>query len=64
MQGLALRSQIGSPDLRIDLHWLARQRELLGQDRFHALLIEHLGEDGATTLEQWLEQQPPQPAGG
>jgi tetratricopeptide (TPR) repeat protein len=64
VQSLALRSQIRSPEIHIDLHWLARQREMLGQDRFRTLLIELLGEDGAATVEQWLRQQPQKSAAG
>jgi tetratricopeptide (TPR) repeat protein len=64
LQSLALHRQIGSSEIRVDLHWLARQRELLGQERFHALLIEHLGEEGAATVEQWLQQEPPEPPAG
>ena len=41
LQALALRLQMQSPDARIDLHWLSRQRQTLGADTFRAIVAEH-----------------------
>ena len=58
LKGLSLLSQIGSPNVRIGLDCLKHQRQMLGNDRFRALLVEHVGEGGAATMEGWLQEQP------
>ena len=45
LQSLAIRSQIGHSDIRIDLHWLLRQREMLGKERFEALVAEKVDDE-------------------
>ncbi len=47
LRSLAIRLELRVPEVRIDLHWLRRQRELLGEERFAELLQEHVGEEGA-----------------
>jgi tetratricopeptide (TPR) repeat protein len=42
LRSLAIRLEIGVPEVRIDLHWLGRQRELLCEERFREILDEHL----------------------
>jgi tetratricopeptide (TPR) repeat protein len=34
LRSLSLRLELGVPQVRIDLHWLRRQRDLLGENRF------------------------------
>ncbi|WP_239342136.1 hypothetical protein, partial [Frankia sp. CiP3] len=47
---LAIRLEIGTSDARIDLHWLGRQREMLGDDAFQAILAKHLSADDVAAL--------------
>src|SRR5262249_43231517 len=42
LRALSLRLAMRSLDAGIDLHWLRRQRELLGEERFNALVREYL----------------------
>ncbi len=46
LRSLATRLEIGVPEVRIDLRWLRRQRELLGEERFGEILGQHLDEAG------------------
>jgi hypothetical protein len=41
---------MGSPEAGIDLRWLGRQCELLGEDQFIATLRRRLDEDSARTV--------------
>jgi hypothetical protein len=50
LRSLLLRLEIKSPQAAIDLHWLSRQRSILGTEAFRALLAEHLGADGVTNI--------------
>jgi len=50
LRGLAIHLELQSPNVRIDRHWLRRQRELLGEERFGELLREHVGDEGAETV--------------
>jgi tetratricopeptide (TPR) repeat protein len=56
LRSLALRLEIGVPQVRIDLHWLGRQREALGEDRFGGVLREHLDEEGAGKVLRMLDE--------
>lgn len=56
LQSLAIRLEMGSPEARIDLHWLRRQREALGEDRFAELVTEHVGEDGAARVLDMVDE--------
>ena len=56
IRGLSIRVAIGSPDVRIDVHWLRRQRELLGDEAFGAALRQELGDEGARGVLGLLDQ--------
>jgi hypothetical protein len=56
LHSLGMRAQMGSPEHGIDLHWLARQRNALGEERFQDLLREHAGEDGGATVLEMLDR--------
>jgi tetratricopeptide (TPR) repeat protein len=52
LRSLRIRLQLQSPQVRIDLYWLRRQRELLGEERFGEILREQLaGDDISAVLE-------------
>ncbi len=57
LRSLALRLEIGAPEARIDLHWLGRQRQLLGASRFAELLARHLDEESAANVLSMLDRQ-------
>jgi hypothetical protein len=48
--------ELGSPNARIDLRWLTRQRELLGEEHFLSILHEHLDEDEVKAVLDLLEK--------
>ena len=50
LQSLVIRLELRVPEVGIDLHWLSRQRELLGEERFGELLREHVGDEGAEAV--------------
>jgi tetratricopeptide (TPR) repeat protein len=56
LRSLALRLEIGVPEVRIDFHWLGRQREALGAERFRAILREHLEDEGAASVLPMLDE--------
>jgi tetratricopeptide (TPR) repeat protein len=58
LQSLALRLEIGSPEVRRDLHWLTRQREALGAEWFEQVLKEHLDEESAAAVLKMLDDYP------
>ena len=45
LRSLALRLELRVPQVRIDLHWLGRQREALGEERFRELVVESVVEE-------------------
>ncbi len=47
LKSLAIHSELHSPNVRIDLHFLSRQRELLGEERFLNILREQLNDNEA-----------------
>jgi len=53
---LSIRLEIRVPQIRIDLHWLGRLRELLGDARFRELVAEHAGEEAVETVVGMIEQ--------
>jgi tetratricopeptide (TPR) repeat protein len=55
LQALSMRVEIGSPKYRIDLHWLARQQELLGKTSFTDILHDHLNDEGVAAVLEMLE---------
>lgn len=54
LKGLLLRLEMGAPAI-FDLHWLGRQRELLGRERFHAVLVEELDEPDRRAVKELLD---------
>ena len=67
LRSLTLRLEIGSPEARIDLYWLSRQRSMLGADAFRALAATHVDAESLTNLLAILdrfdaEQQEDKPA--
>lgn len=56
LRSLALRMKIGIPEVRIDLHWLGRQREALGEARLGEVLRQRLDEEGAGTVLGMLDE--------
>jgi tetratricopeptide (TPR) repeat protein len=50
LRSLALRLDLRVPQVRINLHWLVRQRDLLGDERFRALVEQEVGEAMAKVL--------------
>jgi hypothetical protein len=59
LRSLAIRSELGIPDIRIDVHWLGRQREMLGEKEFERSLGEHLDGDGVRRVPYLLGSVPP-----
>ena len=55
LESLAIRLEIGSPDVRIDLYWLRRQREMLGPTRFEEIVLLHTEERSAHDVLQRLD---------
>jgi hypothetical protein len=56
LQSLALRLEIGSPNVPTDLYWLSRQRSMLGADAFCALVATHGDAESLTSLLALLDQ--------
>jgi len=63
LQSLVLRLELQVPQVRIDLHWLGRQREALGEAEFHEVLLEHLDEESAKAVLGMLGQYNTENAG-
>jgi len=56
LRSLAIQIDLGSPQVPINLYWLRRQRELLGEERFGEILREHLSEEDAAAVLGMLEE--------
>jgi tetratricopeptide (TPR) repeat protein len=56
LRSLSIHRQIGVPEVRIDLHWLGRQREALGEERFGEVLREHLDEKATANVLRMLDE--------
>lgn len=56
LRSLVLRLEIGVPDVRVDLHWLSRQREALGEESFTKILREHLDTEAVVNLLRMLNE--------
>jgi tetratricopeptide (TPR) repeat protein len=52
---LAQRIELGVPGGVVDVYWLGRQRELLGEADFRAALAEHLDEESVQNVLELLE---------
>jgi tetratricopeptide (TPR) repeat protein len=59
LRALSFRLTMLVPEARIDIHWLGRQRTLLGPKRFLEVVRGQLDEDSTTALMQLLEQSDP-----
>lgn len=57
LRSLALRAALGVPEVRIDLHWLRRQRELLGTERFEVIVRKHASDDDVRTVLRLLDER-------
>ncbi len=57
LRSLALRLEIGTPT-DINLHWLGRQRQLLGASRFAEFLARHLDEESVANVLSMRDRQP------
>ena len=55
LRSLLIRAELRSPEIRIDLHWLTQQRQMLGETRFLGILHEQLSEDDAQALLRLLD---------
>jgi tetratricopeptide (TPR) repeat protein len=55
LRGLLIHLELHSLEIRIDLHWLAQQRQQLGETRFFGLLREQLSEKDAQTILRLLD---------
>ncbi|HEX4954344.1 MAG TPA: tetratricopeptide repeat protein [Thermoanaerobaculia bacterium] len=56
VRSLAIHSRIQSPNASRDLHWLSRQRETLGEDRFREVLARHLDEERVVAVLGLIDQ--------
>jgi hypothetical protein len=56
VRGLLIHAELGSPQISAHLHWLGRQRGILGTQEFQRLLTEHLSPEDIATVMGWLEQ--------
>jgi hypothetical protein len=54
--------QFKRPEVRIDLHWLSRQRRELGADKFSAIVAEHCDAESAASLATLLDEFERRPA--
>ena len=50
LRSLALRQEMRSSDIRINLHWLSRQRQVLGVDAFRDIVAEHCDVENTTQV--------------
>jgi tetratricopeptide (TPR) repeat protein/predicted nucleic acid-binding protein len=56
LRSLGIRSEIESSEVRIDLHWLVRQREMLGSQQFERIAREQLDGESANAVLDLLER--------
>jgi tetratricopeptide (TPR) repeat protein len=54
LEALFIRLKLGSPDARTELHWLAEHQNAFGDDRFAAILAEHLDKEGVDAVLGWV----------
>ena len=48
--------QMRSPEIRINLHWLSRQRQELGSDKFLAIVAQHHDAEGTAQISALLDE--------
>ena len=56
LRSLALRLELRMPQVRTNLHWLGRQREVHGEDRFREFVAESMGKESLETVLGMLER--------
>lgn len=56
LRSLATRLQLQLPQVSIDLHWLGRQRELLGEETFRGILSRQLDADSQSAVLAMLDR--------
>jgi len=56
LKSFAIRLELGVPQVSINLHWLGRQREALGQERFSAVVRQEVGGEGAEGVLRMVEE--------
>jgi len=56
LRSLSIYLDLQVPEVRFDLRWLGRQRDLLGDARFRELVAEHAGEESVETVVGMIEQ--------
>jgi hypothetical protein len=59
LAALSIRADIGSPEVSIDLYWLARQQRDIGEDAFRQILDSHLDPDNVTVVLDLIAQVAP-----
>jgi hypothetical protein len=57
LDSLVIFLEIESPDARVSLRWLARQRRMLGEGRFREIVGQHLSGEDVDRLIKLLDQQ-------
>ena len=57
LESLAIRAELQSPDAQIDVHWLSRQREILGEAEFNRAISRQVGSESVSPLNQLLNDQ-------
>jgi hypothetical protein len=56
LASLVFHLQVGAPEASVDLSWLARQQEQLGETQFRSVVYRHLGEQDTENLLQLLKE--------
>jgi tetratricopeptide (TPR) repeat protein len=59
LTALSIRYDIGSPDVSVDLYWLARQQREIGEDAFRQILDAHLDPDTVMVVLDLIAQVAP-----
>ncbi|MEW9534457.1 tetratricopeptide repeat protein [Microbispora sp. NPDC049125] len=55
LRSLSIRVRLQLPQVVLDLHWLSRQREAVGEEDFRRVLAEHLDAESLDTVIHWLD---------
>jgi len=55
LASLVFYLQVGAPEASVNLYWLARQQEQLGEAQFRTVVHRHLGEQDTENLLQLLK---------
>lgn len=57
LASLVFYLQVGAPEANVNLYWLARQQEQLGETQFRTVVRRHLGDEDTETLLQFLGEE-------